>query len=185
MDQFLEEVSTKRQQGFQTALLMLANVLMIIMALIAAITISSLFNYAMTQGFDGAFFFSLGVFLVTGGAAALLFFKRDTLKTDYEYTFTNGILDFAQIFNNKKRKNLGTMNLKNIEACGEVASGSFNRYISMPGIKKNNWFANRDGKLFYLYFTKDSVKRIIIIEPSEEMAGLIKRAVMPGVYQIN
>ena len=42
-----------------------------------------------------------------------------------------------------------------------------------------------DGKLFYLYFSKDNVKRIIIIEPSEEMAALIRRAVNPGVYQIN
>ena len=185
MDQFLEEVSTKRQQGLQTFLLMLANVMMVLLALFAVITLNSLINYAVAQGFDAAFFFSLAIFLITGGGAALLFFKRDTIRTDYEYTFTNGILDFAQIFNNRKRKNLGTMNLKNIEACGEVASGSFNRYISMTGIKKNNWFANRDGKLFYLYFTKDSVKRIIIIEPSEEMAGLIRRAVMPGVYQIN
>ncbi|MBQ7184211.1 MAG: hypothetical protein IJR97_09515 [Clostridia bacterium] len=185
MDQFMEEVSTKRQQGMATLMIAVANVMMILLALFAVVTLNSLINYAVANGFDAVFFYNLVILLFCAGCAVLLFFKRDTLRTDYEYTFTNGILDFAQVFNNKKRKNLGTMNLKNIEACGEVSSGSFNRYISMPGIKKNNWFANRDGKLFYLYFSKDNVKRIIIIEPSEEMANLIRRAVNPGVYQIN
>ena len=185
MDQFLEEVSAKRQQGLAAFMIALANVMMVLLAIFAVMTVNSLINYAMTSGFDATFFYNLVIFLVSAGCAVLLFFKRDTLRTDYEYTFTNGILDFAQIFNNRKRKNLGTMNRKNIEACGEVASGSFNRYISMPGVKKNNWFANRDGKLFYLYFSKDNVKRIIIIEPSEEMANLIRRAVNQGVYQIN
>ena len=185
MDQFMEEVSTKRQQGMATFMIAVANVMMVVLALFAVMTLNALINHAATKGFDSDFFFNLVILLFCAGCAVLLFFKRDTLRTDYEYTFTNGILDFAQVFNNKKRKNLGTMNLKNIEACGELSSGSFNRYISMPGIKKNNWIANRDGKLFYLYFSKDNVKRIIIIEPSEEMANLIRRAVNPGVYQIN
>ena len=185
MDQFLEEVSSKRQQGLQTAMVMAANVMMVLLALFAVVTLNSLITYAMTEGFDGAFFFNLAIMLVCAGLAVLLFFKKDTLKTEYEYTFTNGVLDFAQVYNNRKRKNMGTMNLKNIEACGEVASGSFNRYISMPGIKKDNWFANRDGRLFYLYFSKENVKRIIIIEPSDELANMIKHAVNPGVYQIN
>ena len=107
------------------------------------------------------------------------------IRTEYEYTFTNGQMDFAQVFNNKKRKNLGTMNLKNVEALGLVNSGSFNRYINMKGIKRDNWFVNRDAQLFYFYFSKDSVKRIIIIEVSDEMLALIKRYAAPGAYQVN
>lgn len=53
--------------------------------------------------------------LLTGGIAVLLFLRRDRIRTEYEYTFTNGQMDFAQVFNNKKRKNLGTMNLKNVK----------------------------------------------------------------------
>ena len=92
---------------------------------------------------------------------------------------------FAQVFNNKKRKNLGTMNLKNVEAMGLVNSGSFNRYINMPGIKRSNWFVNRDAQLFYFYFSKENVKRIIIIEVSDEMQALIKRYAAPGAFQVN
>ena len=77
------------------------------------------------------------------------------------------------------------MNLKNIKACGKVASGSFNRYINLQGIKRSNWFVNREADLFYIYFEKDSAKRIIIMEPNEEMERLIRGAVPQGAYQVN
>ncbi|NLB38256.1 MAG: hypothetical protein GX810_03275, partial [Clostridiales bacterium] len=103
---------------------------------------------------------------------------------EYEYTFTNGQMDFARVFNNKKRKALGTMNVRNVEACGKVSSGSFHRYLSMPGVKRINWFLNRDAELFYFYFVKDNVKNIMVIEPSPEMLDLIIKA-CPGKYQQN
>ena len=203
MDQFLEEVVVKKNQGMQSVLLVLANIMMAVCALVGVLGLNLLIT-ALSGLFSGGdaggvvfasdtnpLYISLailaGFFLlvVFGGTAVLLFLKRDELKTEYEYTFTNGILDFAKVFNNKKRKALGTMNLKNIEACGKVASGSFNRYISMPQIKRTNWFLNREADLFYLYFTKDSQKRIIIIEPSEEMENLIRHAVQPGAFQTN
>ena len=37
--------------------------------------------------------------LLTGGIAVLLFLRRDRIRTEYEYTFTNGQMDFAQVFN--------------------------------------------------------------------------------------
>ena len=94
-------------------------------------------------------------------------------------------MDFAQVFNNKKRKNLGTMNIRNVEACGLVSSGSFQRYINMQGVKRTNWFLNREAELLYFYFQKENNKRIIIIEPSEEMIALIKRNLPQGVWQNN
>ena len=66
-----------------------------------------------------------------------------------------------------------------------VASGSFRRYISMPGIKKSNWFLNRDGNLFYFFYQKNGEKHIIIIEPTDEMIGMIKLYLPHGVYQTN
>ena len=94
-------------------------------------------------------------------------------------------MDFARVFNNKKRKSLGTMNIKNIEACGKVSSGSFHRYLSMPGVRRLNWFLNRDAERFYFYFVKDNVKSLMIIEPSDEMVQLIIRYAGQGKYQQN
>ncbi len=186
MDNFLEEVATRRNRTVETIMYMMANVLMVVFAALAFMYFMSL-QGAITQGASLAEIL-LGVALplvLTGGLAALLFFYRDRFRTEYEYTFTNGQMDFAQVFNNKKRKNLGTMYVKNVEALGLVASGSFNRYINMPGIKRSNWFVNRDAQLFYFYFSKDQQKRIIIIEASDEMITLIKRYAAQGAYQVN
>ena len=38
---------------------------------------------------------------------------------------------------------------------------------------------------FYFYFSKENVKRIIIIEVSDEMQALIKRYAAPGAFQVN
>ena len=137
------------------------------------------------SGFTTALLVNIVLTLLAGGIALLTFLNKDKIKMEYEYTFTNGQMDFAQVYNNKKRKPLGTMNVRNVEACGMVASGSFNRYINMPGIKRTNWFLNRDAELFYFYFQKEQQKRIIIIEPSEEMVGLIKKYIPQGVWQNN
>ena len=70
-----------------------------------------------------------------------------------------------------------------VESFGKVSSSSFQRYLGMPGIKRMNWFLNRDAELYYFYFTKDSAKKMIIFEPSEEMVNTIKQYLPHGVYQ--
>ena len=121
--------------------------------------------------------------LMAAACAVLLFFIKDQLKVEYEYTFTNGSLDFAKVLRQAKRKELGSMNVKNVSACGHVAGDSFRRYLSMKDIEKKNWFCNRDGNLFYFYYVKESRKHMIIIEPSEEMVEMICRYLPAGVYQ--
>lgn len=185
MDSFLEEVVTKKNKGLQNVLLIAANILWVLMGFYALVLLEGLINVIFTTGFDVGYLIPIAQIVIFGGAAVLLFLNRDKLKTEYEYTFTNGQMDFAQVINNKKRKSLGTMNVRNVEACGMVASGSFQRYINMPGIKRTNWFLNREAELFYFYFQKENQKRIIIIEPSKEMIENIRKYIGQGVWQNN
>ena len=185
MDQFMEEVVTKRNRGFQGILLALANVIMVVSAIFAVMYMNALINVIFSASFSVQLILPVVIFLLSAAVAVFLFLRRDRLRTEYEYTFTNGVLDFAQVYNNKHRRALGTMNLRNIEACGMVSSGSFHRYISMPGIKRTNWFLNREADLVYLYFSKDQQKRIIIIEPSEELLKYIRGSLSQGVWQNN
>lgn len=184
MDAFHEEVVTKQRRGLENIVYILANIMMVVFALFAMMQLSSI-TYILAEGFSLEVIISIVMTLMMAGCAVLLYLRRDRIKTEYEYTFTNGQLDFAQVYNNKRRKSLGTMNVRNVEACGLVSSGSFNRYINMQGIKRTNWFLNREGELFYFYFTKDSQKRIIIIEPTQTLIDLIKRYIGQGVYQVN
>ena len=126
---------------------------------------------------------TLVIALLAAASAVLLFFMKDQLKLEYEYTFTNGSLDFAKVMRQAKRKELGSMNVKNVSACGHVAHDSFRRFLSMKDVEKKNWFLNRDGNLFYFYYVKESKKHMIIIEPSEEMVEMIRQYLPAGVYQ--
>lgn len=178
MDNYKEEIVVKHNRLGNNIVHALLCVIMVISGFFALMNISSL-------GFGESIVWPLLRFAIYGGVAFLIWWKKDILRLEYEYTFTNGEMDFACVMGNKKRKNLGTMRVKNVEACGMVASGSFHRYISMPGIKKTNWFLNRSANLFYFFYQKNGQKHIIIIEPSEEMIGMIKLYLPHGVYQNN
>ena len=175
MDRFLEEVVVKRKRGLDEVLYFLAMGMMVISAIIAMMLLQLLF-----YGFSIPML--VGV-LIFGGMAVYLFLFRDRLRLEYEYTFTNGALDFAQVFNNKKRKSLGSLNCKTVDAFGKVSSQSFQRYVSMPGVKQTRWFLNRDAELYYFYFQKENNKRVIVLEPSEQMVEYIRFYLPHGAYQ--
>ena len=175
MDHFLEEVVTKRNNTVNKIAHYFSWVIMIVAAVFASLTLGTL-----TMNFN---WMSVVTVVVSAGIAVYIWFFHDKLLTEYEYTFTNGSLDFAEVYNNKKRKSLGSLNVRNVEAFGKVDSEPFRRYISMPGIKKMNWFLNRDAELYYFYFTKESDRKIIILEPSEEMVSYIRQYLPNGAYR--
>ncbi len=175
MDHFLEEVVVKRKNGLNRILYYLSWVIMIFSAIIASMTLGTL-----TTAFS---WFSVIVIVISAGIAVYTWFFHDKLLTEYEYTFTNGSLDFAEVYNNKKRKSLGSLNVRNVEAFGKVTSSSFQRYLNMPGIKRMNWFLNREAELYYFYFTKDTDKKMIILEPSEEMVENIRKYLPNGAWR--
>ena len=178
MDRFLEEVVTKRNRSFDEALYWLSLVVMVVFAIMA------LMNF-MVLGVSGSFLYNLIMMVITGGIAVYTFFSRDKLRTEYEYTFTNGSMDFAMVYNNKRRKNLGTLNVTKVDAFGRVSSGSFHRHSSAPEVKHLRWFLNREAELYYFAFSKEGKKSLIVFEPSEEMVGYIKNCLPRGVYQEN
>ena len=175
MDHFLEEVVVKQKNTMNRILYYFSWVVMVFAALVASMTLSSL-----TMQFN---WFSVVVILLSAGIAVYTWFFHDRLLTEYEYTFTNGALDFAEVYNNKKRKSLGSLNVRNVEAFGKVTSSSFQRYLNMPGIKRMNWFLNREAELYYFYFTKDTDKKMIILEPSEEMVENIRKYLPNGAWR--
>lgn len=179
MDHFLEEVASPRKSGIQTILTILTWVVIIVCGATALLMFSQV-TVMFTNGFD---LYTVIIFVVSAGCAVLAFLNKDKIKTEYEYTFTNGSLDFAAVYNNVKRKSLGSLNVKTVEAFGAVSGTSFQRYINTPNIKKMNWFVNRDSELYFFYFQKESDKKVIIFEPSEEMVGMIKQYLPYGALQ--
>jgi len=176
MDRFLEEVVVKQRRGLDEALYYFSWVLIVVCGLLG--------------------FFSLQTIAVAGvgalvptvifvGIAVYTWLTHDRFRTEYEYTFTNGALDFAMVFNNKKRKSLGSLNVAKVDAFGKVSSGSFRRHTSGNDVKHLRWFLNREAELYYIAFSKEGKKSVIIFEPSEEMVGYIKHYLPYGAHQEN
>ena len=161
MDHFLEEVVVKHKNGLNRALYYFSWIIIVFSAIIASMTLGTL-----STNFS---WFSVILIVITGGVAVYTYFFHDKLLTEYEYTFTNGAL--------------GSLNVRNVEAFGKVSSSTFQRYLNMPGIKRMNWFLNREAELYYFYFTKDSDKKMIILEPSEEMVDYIRKYLPNGAYR--
>lgn len=177
MDRFLEEVVTKHRRGFDEAMYYLSWVMMIICAILGFMMLQMVF-----------YSFSVGTVVPTVlfiGIAVYLWLTHDKIRTEYEYTFTNGSLDFAMVFNNKRRKSLGSLNVAKVDAFGKVQSGSFRRHTSGKDVKHLRWFLNRDSELYYLAFSKEGKKSVIVFEPSEEMVGYVKHYLPYGALQEN
>ena len=46
-----------------------------------------------------------------------------------------------------------------------------------------NWFLNREAELYFFYFTKDQDKKMIILEPSDEMVAMIREYVPRNAWR--
>ena len=182
MDRFLEEAVSKRKRALDELLYYMSWVLMIFCTLIG---VSSVYSLPTAFGVEGALIPALVLTVIPLGIAIYLWIIHDRFRTEYEYTFTNGSLDFAMVFNNKKRKSLGSLNIAKVDAFGRVQSGSFRRHTQGNNIKHLRWFLNRDSELYYLAFSKEGQKSVIVFEPSEEMVGYIKHYLPYGAYQEN
>ena len=175
LDNFKEDVVTRRNHLLSDMMYVLCWIMLVLFAVYASMMLQVVFIQ-----FD---LMTIGITLASAALAVLLFIQKDTFKTEYEYAFTNGTLDFAKVLRSARRKELGSMNVANVAACGHVAHQSFRKFIAQNDVEKKNWFLNRDGNLFYFYYVKDNKKHMIIIEPSEEMVEMIRHYVAPGAYQ--
>ena len=55
---------------------------------------------------------------------------------DYDYTFVTGSIRVAKVIKNIKRKFIIKFDAKDIEKIGKYDSGTYQKYLSMPGVVK-------------------------------------------------
>ena len=174
MDDFLEIIAVRRRQGAFTALYYLCWLLLIVFALLAAFSLAGIVGMNPETGGMMFSWQNLILTVVFGGLAFLLWRGSDNLRVEYDYTFTNGNLDVSRVLNNKRRKYLTALEMKDVIRCGPAQGQAFAKTLNEPGIKRHNWFVNRDAKLYYFYFQKKGVKHVIIVELNDEMVAMIR-----------
>ena len=174
MDDFLEIYAVRRHQAPFTVLYYLSWILVVVLLLTAAISLPGVIGADPETGKLVFSWQSLLVVLVAGGAAYLLWRGSDNCRVEYDYTFTNGNLDVSRVLNNKRRKYLTALEMKDVIRCGPAAGPAFMKTLNEPGIKRHNWFLNRDAHLYYFYFQKKGLKHVIVLELNQEMVDMIR-----------
>jgi len=172
-DVFHEEIIVRKNKGFSNAIYAFLNVFMYITGFLGAM---SLFNILQSVGNTQMLISTVISLVGFGGVAAGIYFYKDTLKTDYEYSYTNGILDIAKVINNKKRKELVSIDTKKeLEILAPIMTNGFDRYQSMSNIKKVSAWLNRDMKKHFAIVRKDSERIMLIFEPRDTFVQVVKK----------
>lgn len=174
MDDFLETYAGRRRQGLFTLLYFACWVLLVVFALMAAFLLSNALGVNPETGGMMFSWQSLLLALVFAAIAFGLWRASDYCRVEYDYTFTNGNLDVSRVLNNKRRRYLTALDMKNVIRCGPAAGPAFMKTLNEPGIKKHNWFVNRDANLYFFYFQKNGVKHVIVLELVKEMVDMIR-----------
>ena len=162
MDDFLEIYAVRKKQGMFTMLYYLCWAALVSFMLIAAFSLAGIVGMNPETGGILFSWQNLVLTLVYGGGAFLLWRASDNCRVEYDYTFTNGNLDVSRVLNNRRRK------------CGPAAGQAFQKTLSEPGVKRHNWFVNRDAHLYFFYFQKKGLKHVIIVELNQEMVDMIR-----------
>ena len=173
MDDYLETVARRKHQGMYTAIYFLTWVLIVLFGFYALLNFSS-FIVSDPEGGVQFNWQGLIVAVVTGGIAFLLWRRNDYCRMEFDYTFTNGILDVGQVLNNKRRRYLTALDMKDVVRCGPTQGATFEKTLRESGLKKHNWFLNRDANLYYFYFVKNNVKHLAVLELTDEMVAMIR-----------
>ena len=174
MDDFLETYAVRHKQGLFTLLYYVCWLFIVVFAVIAAFGVANVVGVNPETGALAFSWQSLLIAAAFGAGAYFLWRGSDNCRVEYDYTFTNGNLDVSRVLNNKRRKYLTALDMKDVIRCGPAAGPAFAKTLNEPGIKRHNWFVNREANLYYFYFQRKGVKHLIVLELTQEMVNMIR-----------
>ncbi len=164
MDIFVEQL-VKKKRGLKEIMIVLASIL-------GAIVVLWLMTFAFVLPFIG-----FGVFAICVIFMYLLYFLVTSINQEYEYSFTNGILDVDKIINMRKRKKMLEINVRKMEVMGDRKAPEFQKYMSDSSVKKVYACTQKDAEdLCFLVFMDESGKnRMLLFNPNEKIVDAIRR----------
>ncbi len=168
MDVFIEKIVEKKRGPIQVlgtlgmvlASVFVAYVLMFVVAPMLPIQIGT---YMLLP--------ALGVFFLAYRLAV-------AQNVEFEYSMVNCEIDVDKIINRRSRKRLTTVDVKGLEAFGisGECTAEYNKYLSDIGIKKIFACADKTkADNYFLVYYAESVKTMLVFEPSDEMVEIIKK----------
>lgn len=99
------------------------------------------------------------------------------INLEYEYTFTNGMMDVDKIINMRSRKSMVEINIRKLEIAGKKDNPAFQKYLADRNIKKIYACTRKDAEDlgFIVFQDKDGKNKMLLFNPNEELQEAIRR----------
>lgn len=163
MEIFIEEMVKKHKSGaYYVKLLGLGALCALLVSLLMGIILP------IFPGFGPI------IFLLAAGCIYGAYYLATSEEQEFEYSLVNNEIDIDKIVNRKKRKHVTTANLRELDSFGTAKNPEFARYLRDAGVKK--LYACRDKNaedVFFLVYSENTVKKMLIFSPSEKMIDII------------
>ena len=172
MDVFVEQIVSRKRRGLYDILFYGCWALLVACGLVG---LSGLMNILYTSADGGLGFrpLAIGMAVVFLGAAFLLWRASMRLRTEYDYSFTNGVLDVARVLNGRKRVYLTSFDVKDLRAAGEESSSAFQSCARQSGVQIHRWYLNKEAEKYFFFFEKKGAWHLVVLELNEEMEKTI------------
>ena len=159
-----EKAASAKYNIFKT-ISIVSYVLMVVWILIIFFTLNLKANWLFNVIF---YLIPLILFFLSG----FLFGRfKNKLYVDYDYTFITGSIRVAKVIKNIKRRFIIKFDAKDIEKIGKYDSGTYQKYLSMPGVTKmiftSNYSATDGKEFYYIVAVVDGDKKLMVFECTE------------------
>jgi hypothetical protein len=163
-----EEIVFKHKKMLSMIIYVVLMISAVFFGLIGAIALMGI------VGAGGINFGNIINLVIFGGGAVLMWFGKDYMRVEYEYTFTNGVVDIAQVMNNRRRKELISFKTREVELVAPVEDPKLHNIEARQGVKKIKAVLNVDSAIYFASFRKNDVQYLVYFEPSPEFLKFMR-----------
>ncbi len=164
MDIFVEQLVKKKKEP-KDFLIVLAGVVCVFVVLFVL-------SFAFVIPGIGFAIFALCVIFMY-----LIYFLITSINQEFEYCFTNGMLDVDKIINMRKRKRLQEINVRKMEMLGDRQHSSFRKYLEDGGLKKIYACTHKgaDDLCFMVFLDEEGNKKMLLFNPNDQIVDGIRK----------
>ncbi len=107
----------------------------------------------------------------------LIYFLITSINQEFEYCFTNGMLDVDKIINMRKRKRVQEINVRKMEMLGNREDRSFRKHMEDSGLKKIYACTHKDAKdlCFLIFLDEEGTRKMLLFNPNDKIIDGIKK----------